>query len=129
MNIHEEAFIKGFVRVSRQERFLSFLSTSRKRQKFIDEFNHLRQNFLAPQLMVQLGGTLSLPPNVHVTLRKMGAPERCWAMGGRFDGQEKELLEALQNSGDGFVLSCIPGKLAYMKTEDDEYILHRGHND
>jgi len=129
MNIHEEAFIKGFVRVSRQERFLSFLSTSRKRQKFIDEFNHLRQNFLAPQLMVQLGGTQSLPPNVHVTLRKMGAPERCWAMGGRFDGQEKELLEALQNSGDGFVLSCIPGKLAYMKTEDDEYILHRGHND
>ncbi len=129
MNIHEEAFIKGFVRVSRQERFLSFLSSSRKRQKFIDEFNHLRQNFLAPQFMVQLGGAQSLPPNVHVTLRKMGAPERCWAMGGRFDGQEKELLEALQNSGEGFVLSCIPGKLAYLKTEDDEYILHRGHHD
>jgi hypothetical protein len=41
------------------------------------------------------------------------------------DGNEKELMEAMENSGDGFVLSCIPGKLAYMKTEDEEYILRR----
>jgi hypothetical protein len=46
-------------------------------------------------------------------------------MGGRFDGEEKELLEALRNSGDGFALSCIPGRLAYLKTEDAEYILRR----
>jgi len=66
-----------------------------------------------------------LPPNVFVALRKMGAPETCWVMGGRFDAQEKELLQALRESGDGFVLSCIPGRLAYIKTEDEEFILRR----
>ena len=129
MNIHEEAFVKAFVKTTRQDRFLSLLSTSRKRRKFIDEFNHLRQNFLAPEFMTVLCGKQSLPPSVYETLRKMGAPERCWVMGGRFDGEERELLEALQGSGDGVALSCIPGKLAYLKTEDDEYILHRGHNE
>jgi hypothetical protein len=125
MNIHEEAFVKAFVEPARQERFLGFLGDPRKRRKFVDEFNHLKARFLAPTFMTVLSGTQSLPPNVYATLRKMGAPEKCWAMGGRFDGEERELLEALQDSGDGFVLSCIPGKLAYMKTEDDEYMLRR----
>jgi hypothetical protein len=62
---------------------------------------------------------------VFTTLRKMGALEKCRVMGGRYDGEEKELMEALEGSGEGFVLSCISGKLAYMKTEDEELILHR----
>ena len=125
MTVHEEAFVKAFVEPTRQERFLGFLADPRKRVKFIDEFNHLKGRFLVPKFMTVLSGTQSLPANVYATLRKMGAPEKCWAMGGRFDGQEKELSEALQESGDGFALSCIPGELAYMKTEDDEYILRR----
>ena len=125
MNTHEEAFVKAFVEPARQERFLGFLKDRRKRRKFIGEFDHLKAGFLAPAFMTMLTGLQSLPPNIYTTLRKMGAPEKCWAMGGRFDGQERELLEALRESGDGFVLSCIPGKLAYMKTEDEEYMLRR----
>lgn len=125
MNSHEEAFVKAFVERDRQERFLGFLANPKKRRKLIDEFNHLKSGFLAAKFMSRLQGTGSLPRNVFQTLHKLGAPENCWAMGGRFDGQEKELLYALQESGDGFVLSCVPGILAYMKTEDDEYILRR----
>jgi len=125
MNIHEEAFVKAFVEPARQERFLGFLGDPKKRAKFIDEFNHLKARFLVPKFMTVLSGTQSLPTSVYANLRKMGAPETCWAMGGRFDGEEKELSEAIRLSGDGFVLSCLPGKLAYMKTEDDEYILRR----
>jgi hypothetical protein len=125
MNLHEEAFVKAFVVPDRQERFLGFLGDSKKRRRLITEFDHLRSRLLDPRFMIPLQGSQSLPPNVFATLRKIGAPEKCWAMGGRFDGQEKQLLEALRDSGDGFVLSCIPGKLAYMKTEDDEYILKR----
>ncbi len=125
MNVHEEAFVKAFVEPARQERFLGFLNDARKRRKFIDEFNHLKAGFLAGTFITLLRGAQSLPPNVYVALRKMGAPEKCWAIGGRFDGEERELLEALQESGDGFVLSCIPGKLAYLKTEDEEYMLQR----
>jgi hypothetical protein len=125
MNIHEEAFVKAFVTQGRQERFLSFLDDPRKRRKLISEFDHLRASFLDTRFMTLLQGSQSLSPNVFSLLRKMGAPETCWVMGGYFDGQEKELLDAVMNSGDGFVLSCIAGKLAYMKTEDDEYILKR----
>jgi hypothetical protein len=56
-------------------------------------------------------GAESLPPNVYATLRSLGAPETCWAMGGRFDATEVPLFKALQESGDGFLLSCIPGIL------------------
>ena len=125
MNSHEEAFVTAFVEPRRQERFLGFLKDPKKRRKLINEFDHLKSGFLSGKFMTRLQGTESLPPHAYQTLRKLGAPENCWAMGGRFDGQEKELLYALQESGDGFVLSCVPGKLAYMKTEDDEYILRR----
>ena len=92
MGVHEESFVRAFVAADRQERFLGFLSTSKKRRKLIDEFNHLKDSFLDKRFMNRLEGTQSLPPTVFSTLRKMGAPQNCWAMGGRFDGQEKELL-------------------------------------
>ena len=122
---HEEAFVKGFVEVNRKERFLGFLGDAKKRRKLIGEFDHLKSGFLDREFMIPLRGAKSLPPNVFAALRKMGAPETCWAMGDRFDGREKELLQALRESGDGFVLSCIPGRLAYIKSEDEEFILRR----
>jgi len=125
MSNHEEAFVKGFIEANRQERFLGFLGDAKKRRKLISEFDHLKSGFLNREFMIPLHGTESLPPNVFAALRKMGAPETCWVMGGRFDGQEKELSQALRESGDGFVLSCIPGRLAYIKSEDEEFILKR----
>ena len=125
MNVHEEAFIRAFVEPDRRERFLGFLNKPRNRRKLISEFDHLKSGLLIPKFMTRLSGSESLPPNTYTSLRKMGAPETCWVMGGRFDAQEKDLLKALRDSGDGFVASCIAGKLAYLKTEDDEYILRR----
>ena len=125
MNNHEEAFIKAFVEPSRQERFLLLLGNERKRRKFIAEFDHLRPRFLAAKYVKPISGAASLPEAMYDTLKKLGAPDRCWAIGGRFDGQELELLEALRDSGDGFVLSCISGKLAFLKSEDEELILQR----
>jgi hypothetical protein len=125
MNIHEQEFVKAFVQSERRVRFLEFLNAPKKRRKVIREFDHLKSRFLDVRFMIPLRGSEALPPNVFATLRKMGAPANCWVMGGRFDEEERELLEAIRDSGDGFVLSCIPGKLAYMKTEDEEYILSR----
>jgi hypothetical protein len=80
---HEEAFVKGFVEVNRKERFLGFLGDAKKRRKLIGEFDHLKSGFLDREFMIPLRGAGSLPPNVFAALRKMGAPETCWAMGGR----------------------------------------------
>ncbi len=76
-----------------------------------------------PAYIRPLKGSESLPDNVYGTLRKLGAPETCWAIGGRFDGTEVQLQTGLRDSGDGFLLSCVPGKLAYVKTEDEEFLL------
>jgi hypothetical protein len=117
MNFHEEAIVNAFVDPARQERFLDALANPKNRYKFTDELNHLRSRLLIPAFMKPLRGTESLAQNVYRTLRKAGGPEVCWVIGGRFDESEVELLRALRNSGDGFLLSCIPGKLAYLKTE------------
>jgi len=125
MNCHEEEFVNAFVEPSRRERFLGFLSVPKNRQKFIDELYHLRSRFLDKRFMRPVRGSASLPDALCERLRKQGAPANCWAIGGRFDGEEVELLKGLRDSGDGFVLSCIPGKLAYLKSEDEELILQR----
>jgi len=123
MNVHEEAVIKAFVEPSRQERFLGAVANPKRRRTFTNELNHLHSRFLVPTYIRPLKGTESLPDNVYGTLRKLGAPETCWAIGGRFDGTEVQLLSGLRDSGDGFLLSCVPGKLAYVKTEDEEFLL------
>ena len=125
MNIHEETFIRAFVEPARRERFLAFVADPNKREKFVRELDHLKSRFLDARFVTVLRGTPSLPPNVYATLRKQGAPRTCWVMGGRFDGQDRELLDALTNSGDGFALSCIPGRLVYVKSEDEELLLQR----
>jgi hypothetical protein len=125
MNIHEEAVIKTFVEPSRRERFLSAVANPKKRSTFTSEFNHLRSRFLVPTYIKPVRGSDSLPNNLYGSLRNLGASETCWAIGGRFDGTEVELLKGLRDSGDGFLLSCVPGKLAFVKTEDEEFILHK----
>ncbi|HST10046.1 MAG TPA: hypothetical protein VLL05_06700 [Terriglobales bacterium] len=125
VNTHEEAFVKAFVENQRQQRFLSFLGDPKKRVRFVREFDHLKSSFLDARFVTRLRGTPSLSPSVYSTLRKLGAPKKCWVMGGRFDNQEKELLDALTNSGDGFALSCIAGRLAYVQSEDEDLLLQR----
>jgi hypothetical protein len=56
----------------------------------------------------------------------MGAPESCHVIGGKRDGQDVELLDALRETvgyGVGTVLSCVPGKLAYFEGELRERFL------
>ena len=125
MNAHEEAVIKAFVEPSRQGRFLDASAKPKKRRTFTDELNHLHANFLVSAYIKPVRATASLPDNVYKTLRGLGAPEKCWAIGGRFDGSEIELHKALHESGDGFLLSCVPGRLAFVKTEDEEFLLQR----
>src|SRR5581483_9200443 len=99
MRNYEEAFVRGFVEVNRQERFLGFLGSAKKRRKLIGEFDHLKSGFLDREFMIPLRGAGSLLPNVFAALRKMGAPETCWAMGGRFDGQEKNCCKHYESRG------------------------------
>jgi len=127
MNPHEEAFVRAFVAPARQERFLTFVSNPKKRQKFIDELCHVKPGFLAEKYVRPIVGAEDLPSALFKSLRAMGAPERCWVIGGRLDGREVELMEAIREAAgrDGVLLSCIPGRLAYLAGEDDSFLCCR----
>jgi len=56
----------------------------------------------------------------------MGAPAMCHFIGGEHDGDDVDLLTALKTVvgyGQGTVLSCIPGQLAYFEGEVKERFL------
>ena len=56
----------------------------------------------------------------------MGAPETYHVVGGERDGEDMDLLTALEQVvgyGAGTVLWCIPGKLAYFEGEIRERFL------
>lgn len=122
-NLHEVAFIKVFIEPLRRERFQGFLASPKKRRKFTDEFYHLKSGFLIPKFLRKISGPQTSSAALYKTLRRMGAPDTCWVIGGRRDAQQVELLDALSLPEDGVVISCIPGKLAYVKSEDEEYIV------
>jgi len=69
---------------------------------------------------------------VTAKLRKLGAPEQCHAIStiSDLDGHQwplRETLDGVLGMGNGIVLSCIPGKLAYYESEEKNgrYILSR----
>ncbi len=128
MNLHEEAFVKGFVDPGRRERFLEALANPKKREVFNDQLHHPKQNFISAEYRV------SIAPAQHFTrfpvprLRKFGAPEECWVFGNSIDGRQMKLedaLDAVVGQRSGTIVSCVPGRLAFFENEDERVILHR----
>jgi hypothetical protein len=136
---HEQATVKAFVVSGRQERFSSFLSSPKNREKFTRELAHFRwfdQRFATavpwkvdPRLKLSARHAQGIE-NVCRLLRSKGAGKNCWAISEdqALDGHELHLeaaLEQIVGSGMGTILSCIAGKLAYFEGEDESLILAR----
>jgi hypothetical protein len=125
---HEEATIKAFIIPVRQERYLEFLKTPKKRAKFIAQlahFKHLNQKFV-----VHVPGSQTNLSSLQKLLAGKGAGTKCWVISenSELDGQEIDLQTALKETVGrqmGTFISCIPGKLAYFEDEDDRCILER----
>jgi hypothetical protein len=120
MNPHESAFVESFVVKARRERALAFLASSKNRHKFTSKFDHHGRNYFIPECIRSIEPRFQHSPNIADILRAMGAPERCHFIGGERDGEDVDLLTALQEVvgyGTGTVLSCVPGKLAYFEGE------------
>jgi hypothetical protein len=125
---HEEAAIKAFIRLNRQERCLRFVSNPNRRAKFTAEPAHFRD--------LDVKYSLHIPPNqqnpasVVKLLASMGAGSKCRVITENLDldGREMDLDAALKETigyGMGTIISCIPGRLAYFEDEDVRYILQR----
>ena len=136
---HDEATVNAFVIRDKRERFLSFATNPKKRDKFVRELAHFRwfdPRFATP---VPWKPDPKLPlwerhldgiRRIEQLLKSKGAGNTCWVTSedANLDGKVLELdaaLEAVVGRGMGTILSFIPGRLAYYEGEDDSLLLAR----
>jgi hypothetical protein len=125
---HEEALVKAFIIPVRQERYLEFLKSQKKRAKFIAELAHFKH--LNPKFVVDIPSNQQNPLGLLKLLDGKGAGSKCWVISENpeLDGREMNLDLALKETIGyqmGTFLSCVPGKLAYFEDEDGRCILER----
>jgi hypothetical protein len=113
---HEEATIRAFVIAERQPRWLTMMANAKKRSQFLDRLNHCRD--LDERFVVPVGSQQS----AIVELQQRRAPDRCHLISDskKLDQQEMKLtdaLDAIEESGWGTLVCCIPGRLAYFYDE------------
>lgn len=130
MNIHEEMFVRNFVKPAKRHRYLSMLESKKGRDKIVSGLYHCND-------LDERYATLLLPDEQNLEmickiLKRKGATDLCYVMSTNtsVDKKEMKLLDALEitiASGDGTLVSCLEGKLAYFEFEDagERYILER----
>ena len=134
---HEQATIASFVVRDKRERFLSFVSNAKNRDKFVRELARFRwfDARVAAPVPWKPDPNLGLWERrldgihrVEQLLKSKGAGQTCWATSenSEVDGKEFEVhaaLEAVIGRGMGTILSFIPGKLAYYEGEGEALLL------
>ena len=83
------------------------------RRKFLDSLYH-SPPFDGRYIIEQY------PKGVRAELVARNAPNECYVISNdsRYDGMTMQLDEALDRVGEGSILLCIPGQLAYYEGED-----------
>jgi hypothetical protein len=124
----EQALIAAFVRRSKRDRYREILSNPRMRHKFTNQLAHFTD--FDPKYRLRLPSDKLFVENIAVELQRRHSPSIVFAISEdpALDQKEFPLLEALKQivgRGMGTVLSCIPGRLAFVETEDERFILER----
>jgi len=125
---HESSLIAAFVQRNKRDRYREFVSDTRLRHKFTHQLAHFSDFDSRYRLPFQ-SNKLSVD-NITRELQKRHSPNIIFAISEdpRLDQKELPLAEALRQVvgyGMGTVLSCIPGRLAFVETEDERFILER----
>lgn len=118
---HELLLIKSFVLKDRSKRYTNLISTKKGRIKFrmyIPHFKGLNERYI-----VELKTEQHNPNSLYDFLKSFGASDYCYIISENslYDGKQLRLFEALNalnNSGISFFISCIPGQLVYYEGED-----------
>jgi hypothetical protein len=125
---NEHALIAAFVKRSKRDRYREILSKPRLRHKFTDQLAHFTD--FDPKYRLFIPSDKLFVDNIVIELQKRHSPNIVFAMSEdpALDQRELHLVEALNQivgRGIGTVLSCIPGRLAFVETEDERFILER----
>jgi len=125
---NEQSLIAAFVRRSKRERYREILSNPRLRHKFINQLAHFKD--FDPKYRVSIPSNKLFVDNIALELQKRRSPKIVFAISEdpALDQKEFPLVDALRQvvgRGMGTVLSCLPGRLAFVETEDERFILER----
>lgn len=125
---NEQALIAAFVTRSKRDRYREFLSDPRLRHKFTRQLPHFKD--FDPKYRVSIPSSKLFVNNIAAELQKRHSPGIVFAISEdpALDQHEMPLVGALEQivgRGMGTVLSCIPGRLAFVETEDERFILER----
>ena len=116
----EIALVKAFVVPQKRKRYVGFLSSPGRREKFVRELYHF-QDF-DPACMVPLSGDNDSDEGLLSELRRRGAGDRCYVISVSKDldgvaGPLEEIVKKVFAFEEGTIISCIPGQLAYYEGE------------
>lgn len=125
---NEEALIAAFVKGNKRDRYRDILSNPRLRHKFTNQLAHFAD--FDPTYRLPFASNKLFVDNIASELKKRHSPNIVFAISEdpALDQKEIPLLDALKQvvgRGMGTVLSCIPGRLAFVETEDERFILER----
>ncbi len=120
--------MQAFVKPGKRERYLHFLSNPRLRHQFTRQLAHFGD--ADPRYRVPIPSHRQFADKIAIELQKRRSPQIVHAISEdpSLDERDLPLVEALQRvvgRGMGTVLSCMPGRLAYLETEDERVILER----
>jgi hypothetical protein len=126
----EHSLIAVFTRRSKRDRYREILSDPRLRHKFTSQLAHFKD--FDPKYRLPIPSNKLSVDNIVIELQKRQSPSIVFAFSEdpALDQKELLLVEVLKQivgGGMGTVLSCIPGRLAFVETEDERFILER-HN-
>lgn len=124
----DHALIAAFVKRSKRDRYREILSNPRLRHKFTSQLAHFTD--FDPKYRVAIPSNKLFVDNIALELQKRHSPNIVLAISEdpTLDQKEVPLIEALSRivgCGMGTVLNCIPGRLAFVETEDERFILER----
>jgi hypothetical protein len=127
---NENSLIAAFVKRNKRDRYREILSNPRLRHKFTSQLAHFAD--FDPKYRLSIPSNKLFVGNIALELQKRRAPNIVFAISEDPTLDQKELplvkaLEEIVGRGIGTVLSCIPGRLAFVETEDERFILER-HN-
>lgn len=120
MNVKiEEILINNFFEKRKRERAKYELGNQKKRHEFIWKFSD--DGIFKGNCLIPIKQHIATYETVLTMLKKEGAPDSCYVLSidAEIDGKEMLLCDALKRAvGLGpALISCIPGKLAYLESE------------
>ncbi len=129
---HEEKFVASFIQKERRERAHFLLRDPAKRHEFTAKLAQVR--WLDERFLTHITGDIAHTAAELVALLKQnGASSTVWVISEdrTIDGRQLPIDDAMSSIwgvSKGTVLSCVPGKLAFLRGEamKSEYLLKRG---